>query len=261
MRQRPRRRARRERQRHHDADDAGQERHLQPRRPLQQRLLRHDTPGVGERRRKAQRGAPPGVDAAIGRRSADDDRAGERDRAAGEQRAVQRLVQQQACEQRDEDRPDVDEHRGRPRIDPLLGGVEQHVVGAEPEHPAEDQARHVRARRQRLAADGDEDAEHTRGDQQPAERERPGGQLAPGVADPDERRRPEADGDERGPEREQVGAGASGWVGDGGGGRLGHGATVARRCFGARRTGRLSNDGSGECPATRYGCTNVAKPP
>ena len=56
--------------------------------------------------------------------------------------------EQQAREDRDQDRPDVDEHRGRACVDAALARVQRDVVGAEPEQPADEQ----RQRRPRAAA-------------------------------------------------------------------------------------------------------------
>ena len=106
-------------------------------------------------------------------------------------------MQQHAGEQRDQHRPDVDEHRRRACIDPLLRRVEQHVVGREPEQPACEQPAEIAARRQRVVARGDEQAQHRGGDEQAPERQRTGGDVLAGGADADERRRPEHDGDER----------------------------------------------------------------
>src|SRR3954451_6642657 len=68
------------------------------------------------------------VDRVLARREADDDGAGERDCAPGDQRAREALAQEQSGEQGDEDGADVDEHRGSARVDAVLGGVEDDVV-------------------------------------------------------------------------------------------------------------------------------------
>ena len=166
------------------------------RRALQQRLLRDDAARVGRRRGDAQRGAPAGVDAALRRREADHDRAGEGDRAADDERAREALVQQQPGEHREEHRADVDEHRRGAGVDALLGGVEQHVVGAEPQQPAEHEPRHVAARRERVAPRTATSAPSAAAPTS----SRPsvsgaGRQVLARGADADERRRPQHDGD------------------------------------------------------------------
>ena len=131
-------------------------------------------------------------------------------------RAREALLQEHAGEHGDQDRADVDEHRGGARVDVALGLVERDVVDRRTRgrRRARDAARRARggsgARR-----DGDQGAERDAADQQPAERERAGGEVVAGGADPDERRRPERHGRQRG--REDEGGGAGGRCGlDGG---------------------------------------------
>jgi hypothetical protein len=97
-------------------------------------------------------------------------------------------VQKHAGEQRDQDRPCVDEHRRGARIDLPLGAVEDDVVEPEPEHAAEGEQRQVAPRGQRLAPHEHEHAECGARDEQPAERERPGREVVARRADADERR-------------------------------------------------------------------------
>ena len=109
----------------------------------------------------------------------DDDGARERDRAARDQRPREALAQQQAGEHGDDDRARVDEHRGRAGVDVVLGRVEDHVVGGEPQQAAEHEARHVGPRRERLAAHRDEQRRGTTlATTQAAERQRARGDLA-----------------------------------------------------------------------------------
>jgi hypothetical protein len=55
-------------------------------------------------------------------RDADDDRAGQRHRHPGAQPPREPLAQQPAAEQRDQDRPDGDDHRGGARVHLALAG-------------------------------------------------------------------------------------------------------------------------------------------
>ena len=72
---------------------------------------------------------------------ADEHHARERDRDAHDQPPREPLAQQQSGEHRDQDRADVDQHRRRAGVQVLLGGVERHVVDAEPAHAADGEQR------------------------------------------------------------------------------------------------------------------------
>ena len=61
------------------------------------------------------------------------DSAGERDQTAGEQSGREALAEDEAGEDRDQDRPDVDQHGGGAGVDPRLGGIQRDVVEPEPE--------------------------------------------------------------------------------------------------------------------------------
>jgi hypothetical protein len=186
-------------------DGARQPGHHQRRGPLQQRLLRDDPARVGDRRDQAQSRAPARGDAVGGGRQPDDRDAGERDRATRHQRAGEALAQQPAGEQRDQDRADVDEHRGRAGIHSPLGLVQRDVVDPEPQHAAHHQPRQIAPRRQRFAADEHDDPEDHAADQQPPERQRAPGQLLTGRPDPDERARPQQDRHDAGGKRSHAG--------------------------------------------------------
>ena len=142
----------RERQAGDGPDRAGQPGDLERRQPRQQRLLRDDPDRVADRGHHAQqharpvRRSRPEVAAPI---TSD---AGEGDGAADDQRAREALAEQQPGEQREDQRPDVDQHRGGAGVDPLLGGVERDVVDAEPEQAADEQQRPVAPGRPAAAA-------------------------------------------------------------------------------------------------------------
>ena len=102
-------------------------------------------------------------------------------------------MQKHAREDRDQDRPDVHEHRRGSGVDPLLSGVERDVVQAEPEDAADRDARQLAAAGHRRAAHEDEDPEGGAPHEEPPERERSRRELAVGEPDRDERRRPQAD--------------------------------------------------------------------
>jgi hypothetical protein len=57
--------------------------------------------------------SPPGPDVSLGGRETNDDRAGEADRTADDQRSRKALTEQKAGEERDQHGADVDEHRRR----------------------------------------------------------------------------------------------------------------------------------------------------
>ena len=77
-------------------------------------------------------------------------------------------------EDRDQDRADVDEHGRCAGVDACLGGVQRHVVHAEPEDSADHDPREIAAAGEALAAGQDQQPEGDAADQQPPERERPG---------------------------------------------------------------------------------------
>ena len=125
------------------ADRAGDERHLQSGEPAQHRLLRHHAAGIGDGRDHAEDDADQvGLGAAGGHPDEHDTGEGHGD--AGDQPAREALPQQQAGEDRDQDRADVDQHRRRAGVQMLLGGVERDVVDAEPAHAADGEQAHSR---------------------------------------------------------------------------------------------------------------------
>ena len=203
------------------ADRARGERHLQDGQPAEQRLLRHDADRVGQRGDDAQHDADHvGLGAAGGH--ADEHDPGESDRDARDQPAREALPEQQPGEDRDQDRPDVDQHRRRPGVEVLLGGVESDVVDAEPADAAHGEPGPLPAVGTHPAPAGQQGPEDGGADQQPAQSERPGREVLPHRADGHEGRRP---GEEReGDEGEQDAGGASGL----GTGRCGdaHGQTL-----------------------------------
>ena len=194
----------RERQADDGAEGAGEPRHLERRDTREQRLLRDDSDRVTDGGGKAQDGAPARREPAVGCRAADDDHAREGDRHAGDEAWRKALAQDEAGEDGDQDRPDVDEHRGRARVHASLGLVESDVVEAEPEDADEGDHSQITSRGQRLAAPENDQPERQARDRQPAERERAGREVLSCVADADERRGPERDGDECGAEGEQA---------------------------------------------------------
>ena len=173
----------------------------------------------------------------MGGREPDHDRAAEGDDATEHEAAREALTEQRPCEDRDQDRPDVDEHRRGAGVDPALGLVEGDVVDAEPGQAADEQGHHVAARgtgdspRQRGCS------EHDGADEQAAERERSRRELAAGAADADERARPEPDRDQRGAEGEQLGPALARALRLAGHGF--HATSVTSRRFGPGRTLRI----------------------
>jgi hypothetical protein len=65
--------------------------------------------------------------------------AGKGERATRKQRARKTFPQEHAGEDRDQDRPDAHEHRGRARVDAALARIQHQVVRAEPEQAAGDE--------------------------------------------------------------------------------------------------------------------------
>jgi hypothetical protein len=155
-------------------DNAGDERDGQPRVLGEQWLLHNHASGVPHRRGQAERGTDGRVDPARGGRGPDQERAGERNRTPREELAREALAQQHAREDRDQDRPDVHEHRGRPGVHVVLACIQQDVVCAQPEQAEERHPRQILARRHRFTTDKDDRAERDRCDEQSTERERAG---------------------------------------------------------------------------------------
>ena len=159
-----------ERQARDRADGAGQPGDLEGGEPAEQRLLGHDADRVADRRHQAEQHARR-TRATAGGGRADDRHTAEGDQAADDQPGREALAEQHAGEQGEDQRPDVDEHRGRPRVDALLGGVERDVVDAEPEQAADQQQPPVPAGRPPRSADHHDGAEHETPDEQPAQRQ------------------------------------------------------------------------------------------
>jgi len=135
------------------------------------------------------------------RGGADQDGAGERDRASGHQRSREALAEHDAGEERDKEGPEVDEHRRGARVDVALRVVQRDVVQRKPEHAAEGDCGHVPRGRQRLAPHCDHEAERDAREREAPEREGLRRQLARSGANGDEGRRPQRDRDQGRPER------------------------------------------------------------
>lgn len=135
------------------------------------------------------------------------------------------LAVKQPGEDRDEDRPDIDEHRRRAGVDQLLPGVECHEVRAEPHNAGGcDQRPVATPHRKAGPPNADEDGEDKAGHQEAAKGERSGVEVVGHGADPDECGRPQQHGEQRRPSRQPVG-------GRGRGPRLGMGGHgVLGRC-------------------------------
>ncbi len=161
----------------------------------QHRLLRDHAGRVAERRDDAEHGAKRGVVGVPGGRDPDQRGPREGDHAARQEQPREALLEHQASEDRDEDRADVDKQRGDSGVEVALGGVQGDVVDAEPEHAADRDPAQRPARRHRLATRQRQRPERQRPDHEPAQRQRPGLEVPARVADADERRRPNADGD------------------------------------------------------------------
>jgi hypothetical protein len=123
---------------------------------------------------------------------------------AGQQSAREPFAEQGAGKEGDQDRPDVDEHRGGAGVDSPLARVQGDVVGGEPEEAAETDQRQVARARERLPPCEDEQPEDQAADEEPAERERRGREVVACGSDPDERRRPQHEGDRHGAGGEPV---------------------------------------------------------
>ncbi len=59
----------------------------------------------------------------------------ESDSATGHEALREPFAEEEACEERDEDRADRHEHRSRAGVDQPLRLIEDHVVAREPRHP------------------------------------------------------------------------------------------------------------------------------
>src|SRR5581483_9953998 len=88
---------------------------------------------------------------------ADQDAARERDAATGQEAARETFPQEEAGEERDQERSGVDDHGGCAGVDVTLGGVERHAVSAEEENAEGGDRRERRVWGQPLAA-GERDA-------------------------------------------------------------------------------------------------------
>ena len=200
----------RERQAGDHPGDARQPRDGEGRRRAEGGLLERHAGGVGERGPKAQDDPERRVAAAGRRRRAgerDHRRPAERDREPQQQALREALAEEQPGEEGDEDRAGVDEHRRGARVEIPLGLVQRDVVHGEPEQARGDDQRQVAARRPAQPADQDDDAQRDRPDGQPPQGQRPGREVVDDRPDPDERRRPERHGHERGRHREPIESG------------------------------------------------------
>ena len=122
----------------------------------------------------------------------------------GQQSWRQRLAEEHEREERDEDRAEVGEHRRGPGVDMPFRLVERDVVDREPRDAGRDDQQQVASRDRPPAGPPDHEPEREHADAQAPERDRPGREDADEVADPDERRRPDDDGHERGAERPPI---------------------------------------------------------
>ena len=137
---RPRRQAGRERYEHGSPDEAREPGDHQRGGVAHGGLLEHDPDGVRNGSDEAEDDAEScvGPGRPRGRRETDHRRAGECHERAIDQARRETLGEEETAEDRDEDRADVDEHRGRTRVDVSLAGVQDHVVEGEPENPRRD---------------------------------------------------------------------------------------------------------------------------
>ena len=170
-------------------DGAGEEGDLDRGHVPQHRLLGDHPTGVGDGGQQAQHDAHDVGSGAPGGR-ADQEHPGERDTEPDEQPAREALAQQEAGEQRDQQRPDVDQHRRGAGVQVPFGGVERHVVDAEPADPAADEQRPLPAGRAHPVTAREQQAQHDGADQQPAERQGPGREVGAHRTDRDEGRGP-----------------------------------------------------------------------
>ena len=163
-----------ERETHERARHAREPGDLQRGDACQHGFLRNDTDGVEDGGGNAQQRAPARREAVLRGRAPDHHRAGESDAAPGQQPPREPLTEDETCEQGDQDRPDVHQHRRSAGVDPSLRLVQCDVVRTEPGDPAEGDRWKVAERRERFAAHEHDEAERDARDRQPAERERLG---------------------------------------------------------------------------------------
>ncbi len=185
-----------ERQAGDGPDQAGEPGHLKAGDPPQHDLLRHHGDGVDHgTEQHEQYAGDVGVTGAG--RDADDDRSGERHQSADHQHPGEALPQQESGEHADQDRGELDQHGGGAGIDVLLTGIQRDVVDAEPGDPDQrDQRPFAAGHLHPLLADH-QSAQHHGRDDQPAEAQRAGRDVAGDEPDHHERRRPGHHGEGR----------------------------------------------------------------
>ena len=113
------------------SDEAGKPSDLQGRDATQHDLLGHHGDRVDGGAEQHQENAGE-VGLAGARGEADDQGARERDQAADDQHPRKALAEEDAGEYADEDRCELDEHRGGAGVDMLLAGIEGDAVDREP---------------------------------------------------------------------------------------------------------------------------------
>jgi hypothetical protein len=103
----------------------------------QHRLLGHHAGRIGQGGDDAEHSAEARALGVVSAGQADQGGAGEGHDAANQQQAGKALRQQQPGQDGDEDRTNIDQHRGDTGVEVSLSGVQGHVVQAEPQQPAE----------------------------------------------------------------------------------------------------------------------------
>ena len=173
------------------------------------RLLRQHADRVGERGREAQSTPTESIGRPSletqARADADQDHAEERDPRPDGEPARDALAEEQPRPERDEDRPDADDHRGRAGVERVLGEVEGDVVRAEPPDAVEHEPHPVAAGRPHPAALHEhQDAEGDDADEQPPQREGSAADLGSDTPDDDERARPGEDRERDRPQQQDA---------------------------------------------------------
>ena len=119
------------------------------------------------------------------------------DRHANDQRSGETLLEDEAGDEGDQDGTDVDDQRGGPCIQILLGGVERDVVGAEPDDAIEDDHSERPAGGNWLATRPGDGCQRDGACDKSSEGQRACRERVADGADPDERRSPEQNGDQQ----------------------------------------------------------------
>ena len=192
-----------ERQAGDGADRARQPGDVQGRKPGHERLLEDHADRVDGRRQQAERHAQEVAAAAVGVGGADQDDAGEREGQSDREVRRELLAEEHRRQHRDQDRRDLEQHRGRAGVHVVLALVQRHVVDAEPQHPD----RHDRdplapGRPGHPLGHRRHHAERDRAHEQATERERAGREVLAEVPDRHERRRPQHQRHRHGSDRE-----------------------------------------------------------